>query len=51
MTKTFLSIFLGCALCQSVYCQDFNDFFTNRTLRADYLFTGNKKISTLFLMN
>ena len=43
MTKTFLSIFLGCALCQSVYCQDFNDFFTNRTLRADYLFTGNKK--------
>ena len=43
MTKTFLSIFLGCALCQSVYCQDFNDFFINRTLRADYLFTGNKK--------
>lgn len=43
MTKTFLSIFLGCAMCQSVYCQDFNDFFANRTLRADYLFTGNKE--------
>lgn len=43
MTKTFLSIFLGCAMCQSVYCQDFNDFFVNRTLRADYLFTGNKE--------
>ena len=43
MTKTFLSLFLGCAMCSSAYCQDFNEFFSDKTLRADYLFTGNKK--------
>lgn len=42
MTKTFLSFFLGFTMCSSAYCQDFNEFFTDKTLRADYLFTGNK---------
>lgn len=49
MTKTFLSLILGCAMCSSAYCQDFNDFFVNKTLRADYLFTGNKQNQSVVL--
>lgn len=43
MNKTFLSFFLGLTMCSSTYCQEFNKFFIDKTLRADYLFTGNKK--------
>ena len=43
MTKAFLSFFLGCTLCSSVNSQEFENFFIDKTLRVDYLFTGDKK--------
>ena len=49
MTKTFLSLFLGLAVCSSGYCQSFEEFFADKTLRADYLFTGNKKNQSVVL--
>lgn len=49
MTKTFLSFFLGLAVCSSGNCQSFEEFFINKTLRADYLFTGNKKNQSVVL--
>lgn len=49
MTKTFLSLFLGFAVCTSGYCQSFEEFFADKTLRADYLFTGNKKNQSVVL--
>lgn len=49
MTKTFLSLFLGLAVCASGYCQSFEEFFADKTLRADYLFTGNKKNQSVVL--
>lgn len=49
MTKTFLSLFLGLAMCSSGYCQSFEEFFADKTLRADYLFTGNKKNQSVVL--
>lgn len=45
MTKAFLSFFLGCTLCSSVNSQEFESFFIDKTLRVDYLFTGDKKIN------
>ena len=49
MTKTFLSLFLGFSVCTSGYCQSFEEFFADKTLRADYLFTGNKKNQSVVL--
>lgn len=49
MTKTFLSLFLGLAVCSSGYCQSFEELFADKTLRADYLFTGNKKNQSVVL--
>lgn len=49
MTKTFLSLFLGFSVCTSGYCQSFKEFFADKTLRADYLFTGNKKNQSVVL--
>lgn len=49
MTKTFLSLFLGLAVCSSGYCQSFEEFFADKTLRTDYLFTGNKKNQSVVL--
>lgn len=49
MTKTFLSLFLGFSVCASGYCQSFDEFFADKTLRADYLFTGNKKNQSVVL--
>lgn len=49
MTKTFLSLFLGFAVCTSGYCQSFEEFFADKTLRADYLFTGNSKNQSVVL--
>ena len=43
MTKAFLSFFLGLTMYTSASGQEFDIFFSNKTLRADYLFTGNKK--------
>lgn len=49
MIKAFLSVFLLFSMCQSIYSQDFDEFFINKTLRADYLFTGNKKNQNIVL--
>lgn len=49
MTKTFLSLFLGFAVCGAGYCQSFEEFFADKTLKADYLFTGNKKNQSVVL--
>ena len=49
MTKTFLSLFLGFAMCSSGYCQSFEQFFIDKTLRVDYLFTGNKNNQSVVL--
>ena len=49
MTKTFLSLFLGFVMCSSGYCQSFEQFFIDKTLRVDYLFTGNKNNQSVVL--
>lgn len=42
MNKRLISLALGCALSSLVSGQCFNDYFINKTIRADYLFTGDK---------
>ena len=40
MKKTVCSIALFCA-CLAAHGQNFGDWFTDRTLRVDYVFTGD----------
>lgn len=42
MKKKFITMTIGCMLSSMAFGQSFDDFFINRTIRADYLFTGNK---------
>lgn len=40
---------LGCCLCAGIHAQDFNTYFADKTLRIDYLFTGNASQQSICL--
>lgn len=40
MRKYILAIFISYAFCCGMYAQEYKDFFTDRTLRVDYIFSG-----------
>jgi len=40
MKKNILLFTLCCFLCISSYAQSFNDYFIDKTLRIDYIFSG-----------
>lgn len=39
--KLILTLFTCLFVTGCAYAQNFSDYFTNKTLRIDYLFTGN----------
>lgn len=41
MKKTVWILTLGLSLCGSAFAQNFDDYFVDKTLRLDYIFTGN----------
>ena len=41
MKKAIVSLLLVCTAFAGAYAQRFTDYFSDKTLRADYLFTGN----------
>ena len=48
MKKTLF--FMLCSLlCMSAYAQNFNDIFENKTLRVDYIFTGDSQKQEVYL--
>ena len=49
MKKTTLALALLLSAQTGVWGQDFNDYFSDKTLRLDYLFTGNAKQQSIVL--
>lgn len=49
MNKKLFSMAIGCILSSFAYGQSFDDFFTDKTIRADYLFTGDKNKQDIVL--
>lgn len=43
MRKNIILIFIFTNLCISIHAQEFNKFFTDKTLRIDYTFSGNAR--------
>ena len=41
MKKTVWILTLGLSLCGNAFAQNFDDYFIDKTLRLDYIFTGN----------
>lgn len=41
MKKTVWILTLGLSLCGNAFAQNFDDYFVDKTLRLDYIFTGN----------
>ncbi len=48
MKKTLVFIF-ACWICFALYAQDFNTYFTDMTLRLDYIFAGNATNQEIYL--
>jgi len=49
MRKIFISIFLFFSFITTAGAQDFNNYFTDKACRIDFLFCGNKDNTTAFL--
>lgn len=49
MNKTLLSIALGLSIHAGAFGQNFDEFFLDKTLRLDYLFTGNAQKQAIVL--
>lgn len=49
MKKTTLAIMLCLGLQSGVWAQDFDSYFVDKTLRIDYLFTGNEQQQAIVL--
>ena len=47
MNKFFSFIIVAAALCMNGKAQTFNEFFTDSTLRIDYVFAGNKAATSI----
>lgn len=47
--KLICSLFLCFVACAGSYAQNFADYFQDRTLRVDYIFTGNSKHQAVYL--
>ena len=49
--KLILTLFTCLFVTGCAYAQNFSDYFTNKTLRIDYLFTGNadKQLSLIHI--
>lgn len=47
--KNYCCFFLFIFVCLSGYAQNFTEFFEDKTLRVDYLFTGNAERQSIFL--
>lgn len=48
MKKTFFFMIYS-LICMTVYAQNFNDYFENKTLRVDYIFTGDAHKQDVYL--
>ena len=49
MKNLFIPLALSAALCLPVQAQQFDDFFENKTLRTDYIFTGDAHKQEVYL--
>ena len=49
MNKLILSAVLACSISFSSHAQNFGDYFADKTLRVDYLFTGDAHTQEIFL--
>ena len=47
--KQICSILLFFLISAGSYAQNFADYFQNKTLRVDYIFTGNNKQQAIYL--
>ena len=47
--KLILTLFTCLFVTGCAYAQNFSDYFTNKTLRVDYLFTGNTEKQSICL--
>ena len=47
--KYFLLLFSLCILTVGIEAQDYDSYFTDKTLRIDYTFSGNSKTQTISL--
>lgn len=49
MKKTAWILTLGLSLCGHAFAQNFDDYFVDKTLRLDYIFTGNADMQEICL--